>query len=370
LLAAYIHYFLPWNLYRLAWLLPGLDLLPDPLPEGEIRLLDLGSGPLTLPLALWSARPDLRGRPLDIVCADVASRPMEVGREALRRLAGETSPWRVDLTRLPLEKALNRSGLHLILAGNVLNEMRLGTGESREERLGRLLSAMSRALRPGGRILLVEPGTRPGGALLVLARSAALERGFHLLSPCPHDGPCPMRGQSRSPAFAGWCHFTAPARDAPETLLALSRRARLEKESLALSCLLLERGDGGSDPEADPGEWPEGNRPGPAAAREEKGRLSPGVRIISQPIRLPCRPAPARYACCAKGLALVLDAAAIPSGGAARADWPCPEERDRKTGALLLTLSGSSCREPVALPAPSRALAAPSRRPRGGGSGT
>ena len=48
LLTAYCRYFLPWNLVRLSWMLPGMDL---PLREGD-TVLDLGSGPLTVPMAL------------------------------------------------------------------------------------------------------------------------------------------------------------------------------------------------------------------------------------------------------------------------------------------------------------------------------
>ncbi|MDR1359846.1 MAG: hypothetical protein LBJ82_02595 [Deltaproteobacteria bacterium] len=346
-LAAYIHYFLPWNLYRLAWLLPDLDLLPDPLPEGELRLLDLGSGPLTLPLALWCARPDLRGRSLRIVCADLASRPMEVGRDALRNLAGNASPWRVDLARIPLEKALGGKEYQLILAGNVLNEIRPGRGQAREEKLEALFSAMNRALRPDGRVFLLEPGTRLGGQWIAQARAAALNSGFFPLSPCPHRGPCPMPGQLAAAAFTGWCHFSAPAIDIPKPLLALGRQARLEKETLALSCILLGRGVA-----EDPKDQEGGRRgmPEQSAGGRENSLSSGFARIISQPIHLPDRSAPARYACCARGLALALDASALPSGGATRLCWPAEGERDRKSGALLCAVQTHSARKALRNP--------------------
>jgi hypothetical protein len=58
LASAYLRYFLPWNLARLIRLMGGLEL-PDPPAEAAQRamLLDIGSGPLTLPLALWLAKP-------------------------------------------------------------------------------------------------------------------------------------------------------------------------------------------------------------------------------------------------------------------------------------------------------------------------
>ena len=61
LTSAYLRYFLPWNVVRLASLLPSLDLGT---PPADPLLLDLGSGPLTLPMALWLSRPDLRALPV------------------------------------------------------------------------------------------------------------------------------------------------------------------------------------------------------------------------------------------------------------------------------------------------------------------
>ena len=165
-LAAYLRYFLPWNLHRLAWLLPGLEYpFPSAHPEESTRILDLGSGPLTLPLALWCARPDLRVRPLHFVCADVAAKPMDIGLTAFQALAGKDSPWRFSLSRGHLDGFLRKGEerFHCIMAGNVLNELSPGKGESLEERLESLVSAMSRKLLPGGKILLIEPGTRLGG---------------------------------------------------------------------------------------------------------------------------------------------------------------------------------------------------------------
>lgn len=425
-LSAYLHYFLPWNLYRMAWLLPGLDLALR--PGG--RVLDLGSGPLTLPLALWCARPDLRGLPLTFVCADVAAKPMEIGRDILRRMAGDDSPWRIILQRDPLEKALARSGKNgeresfdCIMAGNMLNELSPARNTPLEERLERLMEMAANRLAPEGRLLLVEPGTRLGGKLIALARRGALTHGLSPLAPCPHDGPCPMLESSRSgpfPPYTGWCHFFHPAGDVPHALGDLARQARLEKDSLAVSCLLLrkpESGQGGipapnaeqdglsvsgarredfsaqgnrsGHPLPDSRRGPSASkrpsapagrkdarlaalsddldelealyaeimaedaggpaRPKAAAGRTVRGRAAQGVgrpesgpaerlalRVISDMIRLPNEEEPGRYACCARGLALLLDAARVPSG--AFTVVPCPEreERDPKTGALIL----------------------------------
>ena len=67
------------------------------------------------------------------------------------------------------------------------------------------------------------------------------------------------------------------------------------------------------------------------------------VRVLSSPFVVPGLRGQARYACCAAGLAVVPDAAALPSGAqlTARAqadERPGTPRRDRKSGALLLAL--------------------------------
>ncbi|MDL2306867.1 hypothetical protein LJC48_02385 [Desulfovibrio sp. OttesenSCG-928-C06] len=251
-LSAYLRYFLPWNLLRLSRLLPALPL---DLPAGG-RVLDLGSGPLTVPLALWLSRRDLRMLDLRIVCSDTAPRPMELGRDIYRLLVsdnGETEsvpgaksrekaaqatgqadgteagaasesresvdaprnagassargahdaretgaraklPWHIVLARDPLELAIRKTKekVHLITAANVLNELPTPRQESLEEKLGSIFASMHRILEPGGQILLIEPGTRLGGKLVALMRRLALEKGYTVLAPCTHQEACPF----------------------------------------------------------------------------------------------------------------------------------------------------------------------------------
>lgn len=400
LFAAYLHFFLPWNLYRLSWLLPGLTLPLRP----DSLLLDLGSGPLTLPLALWCARPDLRGTPLRFVCNDLALQPMQSGKAIFQALAGKDSPWRIHLMRGPLEKALHpfeNKGFDCILSGNVLNELaneRPGSAKSSlEQRLDALLHMASGCLVPGGHLLLLEPGTRLGGKVISLFRNSALRRSFRILAPCTHDCPCPMlpRAESEAPpsGFSGWCHFSHPATDAPAPLTELSQQAKLQKHSLALSCLLLqapERNAAFAASSAAPEEAAPFSRarknvpPGPYETDSleelevlyaeimdepfEKNALPGGptapaksaysrhkaetaqacahtaLRVISGPIALPGHAEPARYACCEKGLALLTNARRTPSGALIMVPLPAHAQRDRKSGALLVSPDGGDCR--------------------------
>jgi hypothetical protein len=94
-LAAYLRYFLPWNVVRLVPILAGLDL---DLKPGD-AVLDIGSGPLTVPIALWIARPELREMDLTIVSIDRVRRVLDAGTavlDGLRLRAGKGAPWKLE----------------------------------------------------------------------------------------------------------------------------------------------------------------------------------------------------------------------------------------------------------------------------------
>ncbi len=336
---AYLYYFLPWNLQRLAWLLPGL---PIELQEGD-QIMDLGSGPLTLPMGIWLCRPDLRALKLQLICADTAPRPMELGRAILDGLAAAQAqtPWQTSLLRGPLDVALRKAKgkMRLIMAGNVLNELQAPRRSTLDDKLEDVLLSMGRLLSPGGQILLMEPGTRLGGKLVGLMRQKALEHGFTVESPCPHSAPCPFvaqskteeepdeqkpaprmaaKGQRQERAHSGWCHFNIPSGEGTPELAALTREAKLEKERLSLACLLLRK---------------EGQAPKADCYKEKTPQHLP-VRVISDLIRLPDQPA-ARYACSAQGLVLLQHAAKLGSGELVEAWLPADAKKDHKSGALL-----------------------------------
>lgn len=380
LLTAYCRYFLPWNLCRLSWLLPGLDI---PLRPGD-TILDLGSGPLTVPLALWLTKPEWREMPLTIVCGDAAPAPLAAGRDIFRALAGG-SPWTIELTRGPAEKTLREfSGTAaLITMANVLNEFRPSRQTPLQDRLARLLRRMAPRLAPEGKILTVEPGTRLGGKLISLTRQAAFESLLVPEAPCPHWGPCPMQAERAT----GWCHFSHTTEAAPPALLALARNAGLSKQNLSLSCLLLRQATGeereraeatlplpeGEDqidyflderyaasPDEPFPEDPDGAEPCWAEAFAAIGPDQALVRILSDPIRLPDAAEPARYGCSARGLVMVHDALRLPSGAAFQARWPETETRDPKTGALELFTAGHA-KPPVPEKQPGRRSEPPGR---------
>ena len=314
LASAYLRYFLPWNMVRLLALLPTLPLAA-PSAGTTPLLLDLGSGPLTLPLALWLARPDLRALPVTVLASDTVGRPLNLGRdifEHVRARMDPASPWRLQTLRAPLHEAPRRvKAAWLVSLGNVLNEVESRTPALLLHRLPALVAAFARTLVPGGFLLAVEPGNRQGGRLIALLRQKALLCDFQPLSPCPHAGPCSL-GQARASA---WCHFNAPIPFAPFALRELSRQAGLDKDSISLSFLLLRR-----------------NQSLTTSAHAESHALL-SARIISDAFVLPGHVGRARYACTSRGLALIPDAARLPSGAC------CPvlptAARDAKSRAFI-----------------------------------
>ena len=303
-LSAYLRFFLPWNLYRLSWLLPNLQI---PLKNGD-TILDVGSGPLTFVQALWLSRPDLRNKDLTFFCTDVAKKPMEHGRRIFEAMAGVEpgkGPWKIKLVRGTIEKSLrNCYGKAALVAGaNVLNELSAARGQTMEDRFYELSLNMANACKEGGSVLFVEPGTRLGGKIIGLTRAGLLDEGFLPQAPCPHAEACPMLDRNAS----GWCHFNMTADHAPLWLRDLTQRARMNRRNVSLSFL---------------------------HARNADPEYGENVRVLSDPVLIPGRKQKARYACSDKGIALLHEAEQFESGTLVDVEWTDKPRIDAKSGAV------------------------------------
>ncbi len=380
LAGAYVHYFLPWNVYRLSRLFAGLR--PQAPGDGPHLLLDLGAGPLTVPIALWLSCPEWRTKQIVVVAVDRAGHPMQTGRAILEQLAAEAGvdPWEMHLVQAPLDQGPRRAAGFvrrgvtpwLVTAANVLNELpparRQRMTEDAEDdeddeeqsrddsRLNDLLISINGLLRrgpEGARALFVEPGTRLGGLTLMGLRSLAREEEMRILGPCTHAGLCPLHrgnddgldeprddenddavdilGVRSEPAVKGavsrlagrsWCHFTFTGDGAPGWLRALAGPTGLAKETLSLAWLAL-----GARMEAASVPIPHDSR----------------LRVISQPFPVPGR-GQCRYACSAAGLVLLEHAQDIASGTRLTLDVGTTALRtgpeDGRSGAHCLALEG------------------------------
>jgi hypothetical protein len=317
LLSAYLRYFLPWNVYRLCRLLPALPL---PLAAGD-ALTDLGSGPLTLPLALWLSRPDLRGLSLEFRCLDRTGAALDAGKALFSTLAGKDCAWIIKTIRAPLGAPVHGPKAALVTAVNVYNEIpeqgALGAFAGKQARL------LSTLAGEGGSILVVEPGIPRSGEFITALRGALGELGRFPLAPCTHGGPCPFPGGflPGGRGKAKWCHFAFTAVDAPRDLQALSAAAGFPKERAVLSFLLA----------------------GPRSAKPPANSASPLLaRIISDSFPLPRTGEYGRYGCSAKGMILIAGprekTEPCEPGTLLRLTSPPREQRDPKSKALIFSL--------------------------------
>ena len=363
LTSAYVHYFLPWNVYRLSRLLAGLQL---PEPEEGHFVLDVGSGPLTMPLALWLANPAWRKKRLQLVAADCAGHPLHIGRDLLVRLAREegVEPWDIHLVQAPILQALRscqpmlKKGQKplLVTAANVLNELpfpkraRFEDEEESEEdlyysRFEEVVSSVGYLLRRGpdnARALFVEPGTRLGGLTLMRLRGMILEQGLEVHGPCPHQGPCPLLQEmdfaSETSRIAGktWCHATFAPQGAPDWLEALTAETGFARESLSLAWLEVGR-------EQEAVEHAGQTEQGGEKAGHGRSRSAIEARVISNAFSVP-ELGRCRYACSQLGLLLLAGAEDIPDGASLTLDVNDigAAKKDRRSGARILRLVSGS----------------------------
>lgn len=342
--SAYLYYFLPWNLVRLARLLKNMPLAEPAADDNSPAIwLDIASGPLTLPMALWLAKPEWRSRPIHIFALDKAARPLKLGKRLFEELAAQTGEkaWKVRAIPASLhafpgelrEACLNRP-LWLISAGNVLNELAetpltrkhsllpldeldlQDFGCEEEERFFHLLSSwrpMWKNVKTKVQLLFIEPGTRLGGSSVMLLRKAAMHGRLFPEGPCPHVKKCPLLEASDNSAASyqkRWCHFTFSTHGAPAWLQQLSLACGLHKNSLSLSWLLL------------------------GAEAPKKAAAKTKAVVLSQ--IFPVSGKKYSYACSEKGVLLVENNGHLMPGATLEISMPERIARDEKSGAILI----------------------------------
>jgi len=328
-LSAYLRYFLPWNVFRLSAILSNADFC---LADNSV-VVDIGSGPLTVVIALWAARPELREVPLTIYCIDRVERVLDAGRSVFEtlclRLDGRIPPWRIETRKESFGAAIPERA-HLLTAANVFNEFFWKDHRNLGERALDTARILLSYLRENGSLFIMEPGDPRSGAFISSLRAALLAEGALPLGPCPHSLSCPMPGIFRhllppeetrtiknDPNIAPsrfvlppvvmpkkrdkfpWCHFGIDTIKAPGWLHALSEEAGLPKEKATLSYLWAARGAVSRSPVGVPS-------PVATTERERRARAGKGilVRVVSEPFALPDGTS-GQYACSSLGYTLL-----------------------------------------------------------------
>jgi len=325
LLSAYLHYFLPWNLYRLCLLIPHLDLCLSP----QDTITDIGCGPLTFASALWIARPDLRNIPLEFFCIDRSSPALEAGKKFFAALSEGKSIWNIHPVREDIDFRQSKitckvKPASLVCAVNVFNETYETISHNNVDGLKRMAANAAHLLRglssDNAFILTVEPGVPQSGHFISFLRESLPEHGLTPASPCTHTDPCPLTKKR-------WCHFAFETPDAPKELMRLSTAAGLPKERLVFSFLLARAGEKTSTAKTKAAE----SRVSAAKTKGEK------TRVISDPFPLPDK-LYGRYGCCSQGLVLLTGAKSrIERTASLSLVTPvfAAGQRDKKSGALI-----------------------------------
>ncbi len=81
-------------------------------------------------------------------------------------------------------------------------------------------------------LVIIEPGTKSGFGFLKQLRQSLIEKGAHLIAPCPHSGSCPL-------PEGDWCHFAA--RVERSSLHRHAKQATLNYEDEKFSYLIFSK---------------------------------------------------------------------------------------------------------------------------------
>jgi ribosomal protein RSM22 (predicted rRNA methylase) len=165
-------------------------------------ILDFGAGPGT---AGWAARSVWPTAEISVTNVEASSSMADIGYQ-IAQLVGDSSesdfaPMKSRWVHsIPSKRHQLREMYDICVASYSLNE--LNGPVERHQLLNKLI------LSARDHIVLIEHGTPHGFSIIedsrryILKVSRKLGIPFHVATPCPHDGPCPL-ANSRS-----WCHFS------------------------------------------------------------------------------------------------------------------------------------------------------------------
>jgi SAM-dependent methyltransferase len=181
---AYLAYHAPVYLTQFEYLLVMLTrdlLLPSP-----ARILDVGTGPGVVPLAVIDFARNFPDFQANIFALERSDQFIDAYRYLVPRYAEGMESLTIHP---PLEADLRDAGslllpssLDLIVLQNVINEL---VSESREQ-VAAIITNFSRLLSPGGCLLIVEPADLANSTRLRATVNAALGPILRLHSPCTH----------------------------------------------------------------------------------------------------------------------------------------------------------------------------------------
>jgi protein-L-isoaspartate O-methyltransferase len=185
--------------------------------------LDLGAGPGPVSVAL------LDSGATQVVACDRSAAALALARRiaADRGHALVTRQWdAVKSTGMP------RGPFDLIAVGHTLNELWSGHQDRIELRIG-LVKRLGEELRPGGKILIIEPALMGTAQEAIRVRDGLANAGFRVEMPCIWQHACPALPD-------GTCHGEFDWRP-PAEMMRLAHAARIGRESLKMAWFVLSR---------------------------------------------------------------------------------------------------------------------------------
>ena len=156
-----------------------LEKIPKDFKPNSV--LDLGAGPGTGTLAALDLWPDIQA------ITSVEQHPL------MNKFAGQLITKPIDRIQKDIVTFETMQTYDLVILSYVLGEL------TQEQQL----SVLEKALRAArGFLVITTPGTPRDYQNLMTARRFLIERGGHVLAPCPHQNACPLE-QTKD-----WCHFS------------------------------------------------------------------------------------------------------------------------------------------------------------------
>ena len=143
-------------------------------------ILDLGSGPATSTLAAIDLIPEIHRT----VLIEKSSEAISLGKQLLTSLPNQEWICK-DLKQV---ESFCKADLAIL-------SYSLGEIKSFDTLLDRLWKTDIYTL------VIIEPGTPKGYQTILEARNFFLRSNAHIVAPCPHAKPCPLKGND-------WCHFS------------------------------------------------------------------------------------------------------------------------------------------------------------------
>ncbi len=283
-LSAYARYFAWWNLFRLTSVFSALPADAFTNLKDDSYCLDIGSGPLTVPIALYLSRPELRNVKLNWYCVDTSQNALLLGENILLSIMARLGGQAWNIIRIKGEFGVRiKKKVSFLSCANMFNELFWNTKKPLEELSKKYGLNLLSYIEKEALLFVAEPGIPRAARFVSLLRDVLMRNGISIVSPCTHTEACPMDGRKGQK----WCHFILDGNAAPKALQKLSTSSGLTKDRASISFIF-------------------------ATTKKTQKKIKSSFRIISDPIIIPIGgekkiKKKGRYACAPWGLTLAME---------------------------------------------------------------